>query len=85
MYEVYLERSAENDLKRLPTSIFHRIIPQIKTLAANPRPSGCRKITGSKDDWRIRIGDYRIIYEIDEKAKAVRIMRVRHRREVYRT
>jgi mRNA interferase RelE/StbE len=84
VYEVYLERSAENDLKRLPTSIFHRIIPQIKTLTENPRPSGCRKITGSKNDWRIRIGDYRIIYEIDEKAKAVRIMRVRHRREVYR-
>jgi mRNA interferase RelE/StbE len=84
VYEVYLERSAENDLKRLPTSIFHRIIPQIKALAENPRPSGCRKITGSKNDWRIRIGDYRIIYEIDEKAKAVRIMRVRHRREVYR-
>ena len=84
MYEVYLERSAENDLKRLPTSIFHRIIPQIKTLTENPRPSGCRKIAGSKNDWRIRIGDYRIIYEIDEKAKAVRVMRVRHRREVYR-
>jgi mRNA interferase RelE/StbE len=84
VYEVYLERSAENDLKRLPTSISHRIIPQIKTLGENPRPSGCRKITGSKNDWRIRIGDYRIIYEIDEKAKAVRIMRVRHRREVYR-
>ena len=84
MYEVYLERSAENDLKRLPTSVFHRIIPQIKSLAESQRPSGCRKITGSKYDWRIRIGDYRILYEIDEKAKAVRIMRVRHRREVYR-
>ena len=84
MYEVYLERSGENDLKRLPTFLFHRIIVQIKTLAENPRPSGCRKITGSKNDWRIRIGDYRIIYEIDEKAKAVRIMRIRHRREVYR-
>ena len=84
MYEVYLERSAENDIKRLPASIFHRIIPQIKTLAENPRPSGCRKIAGSKNDWRIRISDYRIIYEIDEKAKAVRVMRVRHRREVYR-
>jgi mRNA interferase RelE/StbE len=83
VYEVYLERSAENDLKRLLTSIFQRIIPQIKTLTGNPRPSGCRKITGSKNDWRIRIGDYRIIYEIDERAKAVRIMRVRHRREVY--
>ena len=84
MYEVHLERAAENDLKRLPASTFQHIIPQIKTLAENPRPSGCRKITGSKNDWRIRIGDYRVIYEIDEKANAVRIMRVRHRREVYR-
>jgi mRNA interferase RelE/StbE len=84
VYEVYLERSAQYDLKRLSASIFHRIIPQIKALAENPRPSGCRKITGSKNDWRIRISDYRIIYEIDEKANAVRVMRVRHRREVYR-
>jgi mRNA interferase RelE/StbE len=84
VYEVYLERSAENDLKRLTTTTFHRIIPQIRILAENPRPSGCRKLTGSKNDWRIRVGDYRVLYEIDEKARAVRIMRVRHRREVYR-
>jgi len=84
VYEVYLERSAENDLKRLPTSTFDRIVHQIKTLAENPRPSGCHKLAGSKNDWRIRIGDFRVLYEIDEKAKAVRIMRVRHRREVYR-
>ncbi len=48
MYEVYLERAAENDLKRLPATTFHRIIPQIRTLAENPRPSGCRKLTGSR-------------------------------------
>jgi mRNA interferase RelE/StbE len=84
VYEVYLERSAENDLKHLHTSTFDRIVRQIKTLAENPRPSGCHKLAGSKNDWRIRIGDYRVLYEIDEKAKAVTIMRVRHRREVYR-
>jgi len=84
VYEVHLERAVENDLKRLPTTTFHRIILQIKALAENPRPSGCLKLTGSKNDWRIRIGDYRVLYEIDEKARAVRIMRVRHRREVYR-
>jgi len=71
VYEVYL-----------PT--FHRIILQIRTLAENPRPSESRKLTDSKNDWRIRIGDYRVLYEIDERTKAVRIMRVRHRREVYR-
>jgi mRNA interferase RelE/StbE len=84
VHEICIERSSETDLRRLPAPTFHRILPQIKSLAANPRPSGCRKITGSKHDWRIRVGDYRIIYEIDEKAKTVRIMRVRHRREVYR-
>ena len=84
MYEVYLEQTAERELKRLSVQNFHRIIPQIKTLAENPRPSGCHKIFGSKSDWHIRIGDYRIIYEVDKKTKTVRVMRIRHRREVYR-
>jgi mRNA interferase RelE/StbE len=84
VYEVFLERRTERDLKRLPAAIFTRLIPHIKALSENPKPSGCRKITGSKNDWRIRIGDYRIIYEIDEEERAVRVMRIRHRREVYR-
>ncbi|MCJ7674056.1 MAG: type II toxin-antitoxin system RelE/ParE family toxin [Sedimentisphaerales bacterium] len=84
MYEVYLERAAERDLRRLSADYFRRIIRQIKALSERPRPVGCRKITGSKNDWRIRIGDYRVIYEIDDRAKVVRVMRVRHRREVYR-
>ena len=84
MYEVYIERAAEKDLKKLPAEDFHRIIPTIKALSDEPRPYGCRKITGSKSDWRIRIGEYRIIYEINEKEKAVRIFRVKHRRDAYR-
>lgn len=84
MYEVYLEHAAEKDLRKLPAEFFHRIVGHIKKMAENPRPSGCRKISGSKRDWRIRVGDYRIIYEIDEKAKVVRVMRVRYRKEAYR-
>ena len=84
MYEVYLERSAERDLKRVSSDDFHRIVSRIQDLAEKPRPEGCRKITGSISDWRIRIGDYRVIYEIDDKARIVRVMRVRHRKEVYR-
>jgi mRNA interferase RelE/StbE len=84
VYEVFLERTAERDLKRLSAENFHRIIPHIKALAENPRPAGCRKLTGARNDWRIRIGDYRLIYEIDEEAKVVRVMRVSHRREAYR-
>lgn len=83
MYEVYLERAAERDLNRLSDEDFNRIVSSIKTLHRNPRPKGCRKITGSKNDWRIRVGDYRVIYEIDQKAKAVMVMRVRHRGKAY--
>ena len=84
MYEVYLERAAERDLRRLPVETFHRIVPRIRALAENPRPPGCRKLTGSENDWRIRIGDYRVVYEIDEGDRAVRVFRIRHRREAYR-
>lgn len=84
VYEVYLERRAEQDLKRLSARNFRRIITRIKALAENPRPTGCRKISGSVNDWRIRIGDYRVIYEVKDEEKAVRVMRVRHRREAYR-
>ena len=84
MYDIFLERRAEGDLKALSAEEFHRIIAAIQALAGRPRPSGCRKITGSKRDWRIRVGTYRVIYEIDDTARAIRIMRVRHRRDAYR-
>jgi len=83
VHEIYIERWAERDLKRVSAGEFDRIIRAIRALAREPRPKGCRKIEGSKSDWRIRIGDYRVI-EIDDGAQAVRIMRVRHRSEVYR-
>jgi mRNA interferase RelE/StbE len=84
VYEVYLERAAERDLRRLSEETFHRIVRSIRALAEDPRPAGCRKLTGSENDWRIRIGDYRVIYEIDEGEKVVRVFRIRHRREAYR-
>lgn len=84
MYEVYLEGAAQQDLRGLPADDFRRVTFHINSLPVNPRPSGCRKITGSKSDWRLRVGNYRVLYEIDDKAKVVRVMRVRHRREAYR-
>lgn len=84
MYEVYLEGAAERDLRRLSAEAFERIVPRIRALAQDPRPPGCRKLTGSENDWRIRIGAYRVLYEIDEAEEAVRVFRVRHRREAYR-
>ena len=84
MYRVFLERAAERDLSRLSSDIHDRVIATIRALGNNPRPPGCRKLVGSKNDWRIRVGDYRVIYEIADAIRIVRINRVRHRREVYR-
>jgi mRNA interferase RelE/StbE len=84
MYRVLLERAVEKDLNRLAAQIHGRIITAIQTLAHDPRPPGCRKLAGSKNDWRIRVGDYRVVYEIADEIRIVRVNRVRHRREVYR-
>ena len=84
MYRVFLERAAEKDLRRLAPSIHDRIIVSIRALADNPRPPGSRKLTGSENDWRIRVGDYRVVYEIADEIRVIRVNRVRHRREVYR-
>lgn len=84
MYEVHIEKSAERDLKRLDPPLFRLRVEHIRALTERPRPPGSRKLSSSADDWRIRVGDHRILYEIDDRAREVRIMRVRHRREVYR-
>jgi mRNA interferase RelE/StbE len=84
VHEVLLERAAERDLKALSRAVYQRIVSHLQALSQNPRPAGCKKITGSRSDWHIRIGDYRVIYEIDDRAKVVKVMRIRHRREAYR-
>ena len=84
MYQVVVERRAEKDLDRLSSSIHLRISQSILALAADPRPPGCRKLVGGSDDWRIRVGDYRVIYQITDAIRVVHVRRVRHRREVYK-
>ena len=84
MYEVLLEKQAEKDLRDLESDLFTRVIQEIRALGGNPRPPGCRKLKGSRGDWRIRVGAYRVLYEIDNRLQAVRVLRVRHRKEAYR-
>jgi len=84
MYRVVVERSAEKDLRRLSLDVRFRVADALRNLATNPRPVGSRKLARAKHDWRIRIGAYRVIYEIADSIRVVRVYRVRHRREVYR-
>ena len=84
MYQVVVERSAEKDLKRHSPETRSRVATALRALATNPRPTGSRKLVATKHDWRVRVGDYRIIYEIADVIRVVRVRRIRHRREVYR-
>ena len=82
-YSLEIKQSAQKELDALDGAVFARIDRKILTLANNPRPPGCRKLRGYKDQWRIRVGDWRVVYFIDDGAKLVTITRVAHRREVY--
>lgn len=84
VYEVLLTGRAERDLRHLPDTVHERVASVLKRLCSNPRPQGCTKMVGATSDWRIRVEDYRVIYEIEDKTRTVRIMFIRHRREAYR-
>jgi mRNA interferase RelE/StbE len=82
-YLVTFAASAKKELRDLPTETIGRLLPRIRELAENPRPVGCKKLQGYKDRWRIRVGDYRVVYTIEDGRKIVDITRIAHRREVY--
>ena len=82
-YRVVLTSSAERELKKLPADLIARIVPHLEGLASNPRPAGCRKLQGGNREWRIRVGDYRVVYTIDDRRLLVEVIRIRHRSEVY--
>ena len=84
MYRIYLDGRAQKDLDRLPGNTLRRVLEALTALRENPRPPGCLKLRGSEDAYRIRVGDYRVLYSIDDGAQTIRVWRVRHRREVYR-
>lgn len=82
-YAVELKPSARKELERLPVKIIERIFPRLEDLAVNPRPPGCKKLKGGQGEWRIRVGDYRAVYTIDDVKLLVSVTRIRHRSEVY--
>lgn len=82
-YEVTFARSARRELEALPAPIVARVVARVEALSQDPRPRGCRKLRGANDLWRLRVGDYRVIYAVSDKDRAVDIVAVRHRREAY--
>ncbi|MCH7640257.1 MAG: type II toxin-antitoxin system RelE/ParE family toxin [Bacteroidetes bacterium] len=82
-YRVEILRRAEKSLRKLPRHEFERVRDAIRALGDDPRPVGCKKLVG-RDGWRIRVGRYRVIYEIEDTIRIVLILDVGHRREAYR-
>jgi len=83
MYKISVTNRAEKDLKRLERSTKNRVVTSISNLAEEPRPAGCRKIQSEEGVWRIRVGDWRIGYFIDDAKLEITIIRIAHRKEFY--
>ena len=82
-YRVEIEASAQKALAAVPKPSQRRIAAKIDGLAENPRPTGCKKLTG-EDAYRVRVGDYRIVYTVNDRTLVVVVVKIGHRREVYR-
>jgi mRNA interferase RelE/StbE len=83
-YRVEITASAEKALARLQTADMTRVVRAITALASVPRPAGCRKLKGHEDVYRIRVGLYRVVYSIDDRRIIVVVLKLGHRKDVYR-
>lgn len=82
-YQVLLSKAARKQLTILPVFIHNKIIEDITSLSEIPRPAGCKKLKGQKKAWRIRIGDYRVIYEIEDRQLRILVIAIGHRKDIY--
>ena len=83
-YQIEWKRSALKELKKTPKETVIRIVQAIELLAFDPFPTGTRKLSGAESSYRIRVGDYRVIYSVHEEQLLIEIVRVGHRKDVYR-
>jgi mRNA interferase RelE/StbE len=83
-YTVDFTAGAAKEIRKLDAGARKRILVSIADLAADPRPTGCKKLAGEQNAWRIRTADYRVLYEIHDDVLTVTVVRVAHRREVYK-
>lgn len=82
-YVVIIENKAQKEFMHLNPPFENAMKKMIDSLEKNPRPHGVKKLAGAKDGYRVRVGDYRILYVIDDKKKIVTVYRIRHRKDVY--
>ena len=84
MYRVEFASRAQRMFRNLPADIQRRLDPALQALSQDPRPPGCKQLSGEESVWRIRVGDYRIVYQIRDNELLVLVLKMGHRREIYR-
>lgn len=84
VYQISIDPAAVRELKKLTPKVRQAVSDAISALATDPRPDGVRKLSGSKDSYRLRVGDYRVLYRITDRELLVLVVKVGHRRDVYR-
>ena len=85
VYSLRIKTSAGRELEDVGSKRDRdRVVSRIKALASDPRPNGCEKLAGAANAWRVRQGDYRILFTVDDEARVVDVFKIGHRREVYR-
>lgn len=83
-YKIIFDKDVDKDLTNLPKHIVKNVVRKAMALSQQPRPSQSLKLKGSKEIYRLRVGDYRIIYAIDDSLREIVVYHVRHRKDVYR-
>jgi len=83
-YMIVISKSVQKQIDNLPNDVAPRVIEKIQNLASEPRPDGIVKLKGSDNEYRIRIGDYRVRYEINDESQLVQILQCKHRKDVYK-
>ena len=82
-YRIIVQPGVHKDVKTVHKTALGRILKRIEALAGNPRPRGCKKIS-DPDIYRVRQGDYRVVYQVDDSTRTVTVFKIGHRREIYR-
>lgn len=82
-YQVFVLPSAQREIGKLPKPVQARILKALAALGDNPRPANCKKLVGT-DSWRVRVGEYRIVYWVEDNILSIEVVRVAHRKDVYK-
>ena len=83
-YKIYWKKSAVKELKKIPNHFANIIYKEITELSVNPRPENCKNLVSLSKHFRLRIGDYRVVYSIEDKILVIEIIRIAHRKDVYK-